>query len=122
MSGDKTVDLSNSVLASDLYLQGDGEFILGWLTSKHYIVDDTDSAVGFNIVVEDKVMNSKDLTLIGKAGKSGLMINTAYPVGVLKIDLAQWQLTPGLFNAGGFQTKQNQSDINYTDFIKISGS
>lgn len=117
----KKVDLSNSVIGSDLYLEGNGEVILNGLTSKQYVANGKDSGVGFNVIIEDKFMDSKDLTIQGKSGNSGLIVNKAYPVGVLKIDLTQWKLAPGLFNNGGFQTKQNKSDSNYSNFIKISG-
>lgn len=116
----KSLDLSNSLLGADLYFEGNGEFLLNNLISKNYIDNKRDSGVGFSMVVQDKFQKSKSLVLKGKDGKVGLIVNSPYAIGELKIDFQNWELRPGLFNGGGFQSMQNQSDPHYKEFIKIS--
>jgi hypothetical protein len=70
--------------------------------------------------MEDKFQNTEDLKLEGENGSVGLMVNKAYPIGVLKIDFKNWKLSPSLFNVGGFQAKQKSSDSNYKTYIRIS--
>lgn len=120
VSNGKSLDLSNSQLGADLYLEGNGEFILNELKSKNYVDNNRDSGVGFNLIVQDKYQKTESLILKGKKGQVGLMVNSPYPIGVLKIDFQEWILRPGLFNGGGFQTSQNQNDPQYKEFIKIS--
>lgn len=114
------IDLSNSKLGSDLYLEGNGKVILNNVLSKNFIENGKDSGVGFNIVVEDKFTTSDSLILEGNSGKSALRVNSKYPIGAIKIDLKDWELKPGLFNAGGFQSKQETSDPRYKNFVRIS--
>ncbi len=114
------IDLSNSKLGSDLYLEGNGKVILNKVVSKNFIENGKDSGVGFNIVVEDKFENTNSLVLEGNSGKSALMVNSKYPIGTIKIDLKDWELWPGLFNPTGFQTKQETSDPRYKNFVRIS--
>ncbi|PZX56487.1 hypothetical protein [Algoriphagus chordae] len=118
----KEIDLSNSVLGSDLYLEGNGDIVLNGLKSENFIDNGRDTGVGFNLVVQDKFMATKSLELKGQNGKAGLMVNTAYPTGALKIDFKKWELIPALFNNEGFQSKQNKNDARYSDFVKISDS
>lgn len=120
VSKGKSIDLSNSVLGADLYFEGNGEFILDHLVSKNYIDNNRDTGVGFSMVIQDKFQRSESLLLRGKSGKVGMMVNSAYSIGVLKIDFQNWELRPGLFNGGGFQSAQNQNDPRYSEFIKIS--
>jgi len=79
-----------------------------------------DSGVGFNLIIQDKFGVSESLFLEGKQGEAAIMINTAYPIGVLKIDLKEWKLKPALFNNSGFYSKQNTNAPKYSDFIKIN--
>ena len=120
VSPGKSIDLSNSMLGADLYLEGNGELILDQLSSKNYIDNNRDSGVGFSLVVQDKFQKSESLVLKGKGGRVGLMVNSPYPIGVLKIDFQNWELRPGLFNGAGFQSAQNQNDPRYSEFIRIS--
>lgn len=120
VSSGKSIDLSKSVLGADLYLEGNGELILDQLSSKNYIDNNRDSGVGFNLVVQDKFRKSESLVLKGKGGRVGLMVNSPYPIGDLKIDFQNWELRPGLFNGAGFQSAQNQNDPKYSEFIRIS--
>lgn len=114
------VDLSNSEIWSDLTLEGNGEIVLDNLKSKHFVENGKDSGIGFNLVVQERFFKVEDLKITGKNGKVGVIVNSPLPIGVLKIDLRNWELAAGLFNAGGFQSKQNQSDSNYSNFVKIS--
>lgn len=116
----QSLDLSNSLLGADLYFEGNGEFILNQLISKNYIDNKRDTGVGFSMVIQDKFQKSKSLVLKGKDGKVGLIVNSPYAIGDLKIDFQNWELRPSLFNGGGFQSMQNQSDPHYLEFVKIS--
>jgi hypothetical protein len=118
--GNAKLDLSNSVLGADLYIEGNGTVVLDKLLSKKFKENGVEKGFGFNLVVEDKFQNTEDLKLEGENGAVGLMINKAYPIGVLKIDFKNWKLSPSLFNAAGFQTKQESSDPNYKIYIRIS--
>jgi hypothetical protein len=118
----KEIDLSNSVLGSDLYVEGNGIILLDALKSENFFDNGKDTGVGFNLVVQDRFLTTKSLTLKGTSGKTGLMINTPYPIGTLKIDLKKWKLIPALFNSDGFQSKQNMSDARYSEFVKVSDS
>ncbi|WP_296697610.1 hypothetical protein [Algoriphagus sp.] len=120
VSNGTTVDLSNSVLASDLTLEGNGKFILDNVTTRNFVNNGKDSGVGFNLIIQDKFGVSDSLVLEGKQGKSAIMINSPYPIGVLKMDLNDWELKPGLFNNSGFYTKQNMGDPKHSEFIKIN--
>jgi hypothetical protein len=117
--GGTTIDLSNSVLGADLYIEGDGLFLVDNLRSDNFVDSGKNSGIGFNLVVEDRFLNSESIQIKGKGGKVGLMVNSPYRIGVLKIDLSNWELKPGLFNAGGFQTRQNSTDPRYGEFVKI---
>ncbi|WP_111671797.1 hypothetical protein [Algoriphagus litoralis] len=116
----KTVDISNSVLGADLYLEGNGEFILHQVNSNNYVDNKRDTGYGFSIVVQDKFKKTESLQLTGKGGKAGMMINSPYGIGVLRIDFQDWELKPALFNGGGFQSQQNQNDPRYREFVRIS--
>jgi hypothetical protein len=115
----KTVDISNSILGADLYLEGNGEFILDQVVSNNYIDNKRDTGYGFSIVVQDRFKKTNSLVMRGKGGKAGMMINSPYAIGVLKIDFQNWDLKPALFNGGGFQSQQNQGDPRYSEFVKI---
>jgi len=114
------IDLSNSKLGSDFYLEGNGKVILNNVVSNNFVENGRNTGVGFNIVLEDKFTTSKSLILEGESGESALMINSKYPIGAIRIDLKSWTLKPGLFNATGFQTKQEISDPRYKEFVRIS--
>jgi hypothetical protein len=113
------IDLSNSILGSDLTLEGNGTFILDKISTNHFVDNGKDSGIGFNLIVQDKFGVSESLKLEGKQGQTAIMVNTAYPIGALKIDLQEWDLKPGLFNNSGFYSKQNTSDPRYSEFVKI---
>jgi hypothetical protein len=115
----KTIDLSNSVLGADLYFEGNGEFILDKLHSRNYIDNKRDTGFAFSIIIQDKFKKTESLLLKGSGGKAGLMVNSPYPIGVLKIDFQNWELKPALFNAGGFQSRQDQGSPKYNEFVKI---
>ncbi|GAB2496108.1 hypothetical protein GCM10027164_29060 [Algoriphagus taiwanensis] len=114
------VDLSNSELGADLYLCGNGKFYLNKLRTKNFIDKGKDTGVGFNLVFEERFDYSNSLLVIGKEGKAGLMIASPFKIGTLQIDLAQWELKPGLFNGGGFQTRQDSSSPDYAKYIQIN--
>lgn len=120
VSKGEKLDLSNVEMGADLYVEGNGEMVLDQLNSRSFTENNKSSGVGFNLIVQDKYSTTESLSLRGKNGKVGLMVSSPYPVGVLKIDFQNWELKPGLFNDGGFQTVQDQSDPRYKEFIKIS--
>ncbi len=115
-----SIDLTNSKLGSDLYMEGNGKVILDNVVSKNFIDNGRNTGVGFNVVLEDKFTTSKSMIVEGKSGESAFMVNSKYPIGVIRIVLKDWKLKPGLFNATGFQTKQETSDPRYKEFVRIS--
>jgi hypothetical protein len=90
------------------------------VTSNNYVDNKRDTGYGFSIVVQDKFKKAESLLLTGKGGKAGMMINSPYAIGVLRIDFQDWELKPALFNGGGFQSQQNQNDPRYREFVRIS--
>ena len=116
----KEVDLSNSVLGSDLYLEGNGKIVLDNLNSNTFVDNGRDSGMAFNIVVQDRFVSTSSLVLLGQNGKAGLMINTAYPTGTLRVNFKKWKMIPALLNSEGFQSKLDQTDARYLEFVKIS--
>jgi len=72
------LDLSNSILGADLYVEGNGTVIFCKLLSKKKLKENgLEKGFGFNLVVEDKFQNTEDLKLEVKNGAVGLMINKA---------------------------------------------
>lgn len=120
VSNSKVIDLSGSILGADLYLEGNGEFILDRVTSKKFTENGRDLGFGFSLIVQDKYVETKLLILRGNGGKVGLLINSPYPSEVLKVNFQNWHLLPALFNDGGFHTFQNQNDPGFREAIQIS--
>ena len=76
-------------------------------------------AYGFNLTIQERFSKIQKLKLIGKEGSSAINVASKIPVGALEIDLKDWKLQPGVFNAGGFQTQQDKNDPDYKKYIKI---
>ncbi len=116
----ESINLQNSELGSDLTLEGNGEFKLDNLKTLNYVENGQAKDFGFNLRFQDKFTKSKNLSASGSGGKVGIMIDTNYPIGDFKLSLSQWELYPGIFNANGFQSKQNRKDPKYSQYVQIN--
>jgi len=113
------LDLRNSVLGSDLTLEGNGEFLIDNLKSGNFVINGQNQNYGYNLKFQERFIKTKDLTVRGKNGKAGIMVDSPFKVGDFKLQLEKWELFPGIFNAGGFQTKQDRQHPDYEKFVTI---
>ncbi|MBY5949450.1 hypothetical protein KUV23_00615 [Algoriphagus marincola] len=113
------VDLSNSEIQADLWIEGNGKIILDRFKSLNFEENNQEMAYGFNLTIQERFSKIQKLVLKGKEGSSALNVASKIPIGALEIDLKDWKLQPGIFNAGGFQTQQNKNDPDYKKYIKI---
>ncbi len=113
------VNLNNSVLGSDLTLEGNGKFSVDNLKTGNFVINGQAQTYGYNLKFQERFVKTKDLTVQGKNGKAGLIIESPFKIGDFKLQLDNWELFPGIFNAGGFQTRQNKKDPDYGKFVKI---
>lgn len=115
----KEIHLDSSELGSDLTLEGNGTFIIDNLKSGQFVTRGKKENYGFNLRFQDRFLKSTSLNIQGKNGKAGLIIDSPYAIGDFTLKLVNWELFPGIFNGGGFQTKQDRQHPEYGSFVSI---